>query len=116
MILSTAWDARMPNSEPPQLHFEQALAELDRILRELEDGTTTLEDGLARYEKGVALIRQCYSQLKNAEQRVQLLSGITADGAADLKAFEHTASFDAAQPPVRRPAPSRKSSLPGITE
>ena len=41
---------------PPLLTFEQALAELDRIVRELEDGKTGLEDSLARYEQGVALL------------------------------------------------------------
>ncbi|MFO0851263.1 MAG: exodeoxyribonuclease VII small subunit [Gemmataceae bacterium] len=39
--------------------FEQALAELDRILRDLEDGTTTLDDALARYERGVGLLKLC---------------------------------------------------------
>ena len=34
-----------PIAEPPR--FEQALAELDKILRDLEDGTTSLEDALA---------------------------------------------------------------------
>ena len=60
----------MPDTteSPPQ--FEEALAELDGILRELEDGTTTLEDALSRYERGVALLRQCYGQLRDAEQRV----------------------------------------------
>ncbi|HVL11878.1 MAG TPA: exodeoxyribonuclease VII small subunit, partial [Gemmata sp.] len=38
----------MPQAESPPLRFEQALAELDGILRELEDGTTSLEDSLAR--------------------------------------------------------------------
>jgi exodeoxyribonuclease VII small subunit len=36
-----------PNeSTPPR--FEEALAELEVILRELEDGATSLEDSLAR--------------------------------------------------------------------
>ena len=53
------------------LRFEQALTELERILRELEDGTTSLEDALVRYERGVGLLRHCYSQLRGAEQKIQ---------------------------------------------
>jgi len=34
----------------------------------------TLEDSLARYERGVALLRQCYGQLRDAEQRVKVLA------------------------------------------
>jgi exodeoxyribonuclease VII small subunit len=94
----------MSNSnETPPLRFEQALAELDSILRELEDGTTTLEDALARYERGVALLRLCYGQLREAEQKVQLLAGTTEDGAADLKPFDHVAAIEAAKAAVRKP-------------
>jgi exodeoxyribonuclease VII small subunit len=90
----------MPGTEP--VRFEQALAELERILRELEDGTTSLEDALARYERGVRLLRQCYGQLKDAEQRVRLLAGTTDDGSPDLQTFEHTSSIETAKASVRR--------------
>lgn len=89
-----------PSDTPPK--FEQALSELERILRDLEDGTTTLEDSLARYERGVGLLRQCYVQLRDAEQRIQQLSGLTADGKPDLKPFDHTAAVEKAKP-TRRP-------------
>jgi exodeoxyribonuclease VII small subunit len=101
-----------PDPAPP-LRFEQALAELDRILRELEDGTTTLEEALARYERGVGLLRQCYSQLQSAEQKIRLLAGLTEDGKPDLKPFEHTAAVEKekVKPTSRRnPPPSETSS------
>jgi exodeoxyribonuclease VII small subunit len=89
------------DTTPPR--FEQALAELEGILRELEDGTTTLEDALARYERGVALLRQCYAQLRDAEQKVKVLAGLTEDGGADLKSFDHVAAIEAAKAAVRKP-------------
>src|SRR5438874_561430 len=92
-----------PTDQPPP-RFEQALAELDTILRELEDGTTTLEDALARYERGVALLRQCYGQLRDAEQRVKVLAGAAEDGTPDLRPFDHVASIEAAKAAVRKPA------------
>jgi exodeoxyribonuclease VII small subunit len=103
----------MSPSDSKPVSFEQALRELDEILRDLEDGTTSLEDALARYERGVTLLRQCYSQLQDAEQRVRLLAGVTDDGAADLRPFEHVASIETAKASVRRPA--RASKEPGIT-
>jgi exodeoxyribonuclease VII small subunit len=72
--------------------FEQALTELERVLRDLEDGTTTLDDALARYERGVHLLRLCYGQLKDAEHKIQQLSGVGEDGKPLLQPFEHTAS------------------------
>lgn len=101
----------MPDPSPPR--FEQALAELDTILRELEDGTTTLEDALARYERGVALLRTCYGQLRDAEQKVRLLAGTAEDGAPDLKPFDHVAAIEAAKAAVRKPAkPTADSGIP----
>ena len=94
----------MPTTEPPPLRFEQALAELEAILRELEDGTTSLEDALARYERGVGLLRHCYAQLRDAEQKVKVLAGLTEEGGADLKPFDHVASIEAAKAAVRKNA------------
>jgi exodeoxyribonuclease VII small subunit len=99
-----------PTEAPPQ--FEQALAELDTILRELEDGTTTLEDALARYERGVTLLRQCYGQLRDAEQRVKVLAAVNEDGSPDLKTFDHVASIEAAKAAVRKPAKPDSGSSP----
>ena len=58
-------DPHRTDAMPPisAVRFEQALAELEAILRELEDGTTNLEDSLARYERGVGLLRQCYCSI-----------------------------------------------------
>ncbi len=91
----------MPPTEPPAPRFEQAVSELEVILRELEDGTTSLEAALARYERGVGLLRLCYGQLRDAEQKVKLLAGLTEDGGADLKPFEHVASIESAKAGVR---------------
>jgi exodeoxyribonuclease VII small subunit len=71
---------------PPR--FEDALRELDQILRDLEEGAVSLEESLARYERGVHLLKQCYSQLQDAEHRVQLLIGTKADGSPELQPFE----------------------------
>jgi exodeoxyribonuclease VII small subunit len=94
----------MSPTESPQLRFEQALVELESILRELEDGTTSLEDSLARYERGVGLLKQCYSQLRDAEQKVKLLAGVNEDGTAELKPFEHVSTIETAKATVRKPA------------
>ncbi|MBX9579074.1 MAG: exodeoxyribonuclease VII small subunit [Gemmataceae bacterium] len=89
-------------TDPEPARFEHALDELEGVLRELEDGSTGLEDALARYERGVVLLRQCYGQLKDAEQRVRLLAGVTADGGPDLRPFEHTSAIETAKAAVRK--------------
>lgn len=72
--------------------FEESLLELDCMVRELEDGRLGLEDALTRYEKGVELIKSCYQQLRQAEQRILLLTGIDEDQQPTLQPFKHEAT------------------------
>jgi exodeoxyribonuclease VII small subunit len=74
------------------LSFEQAVKELEQIVRCFDDGEITLEESLAKYEKGVALLKQCFSQLRLAEQRIQALTGETPDGQPVTQRFDHVAT------------------------
>src|SRR5947199_1956229 len=82
----------MSEAVPDTLTFEQALAELEKIVRELEDGKIGLEESLARYEKGVGLLRRCYGQLRQVEQRIMELVGQDADGQPLTRPFAHAAT------------------------
>ena len=79
--------------------FEESLLELERMVRELEDGRLGLEDALARYEQGVGLIKSCYQQLRQAEQRIVMLAGIDEDQKPILQPFKHEATAVAKQRP-----------------
>jgi exodeoxyribonuclease VII small subunit len=94
-------------SEPTQesIGFEDALAELEQVVHDLEDGQIGLEESLARYERGVGLIKACYAQLRDAEQRILLLTGTDEEGKPVLQAFQHAATESGAE--VKRPG-SRK--------
>ncbi|HSM56545.1 MAG TPA: exodeoxyribonuclease VII small subunit [Candidatus Sulfomarinibacteraceae bacterium] len=65
------------SNKSEQLSFEEALAELERIVEKLESGDLSLEESLALFEKGQALARQCNEQLESATLRVEQL---TEDG------------------------------------
>ena len=54
--------------------FEQALTELDAIVRSLEQGDQPLEQSLALFERGVTLSRFCHEKLTDAEKRIQVLT------------------------------------------
>jgi exodeoxyribonuclease VII small subunit len=87
------------------LSFEQALGELERIVRELEDGQTGLEESLRRYEQGVGLLKRCYGQLRQAEQRILVVTGEGADGRPVTRPFEHAATLETATPDGKRQRP-----------
>jgi exodeoxyribonuclease VII small subunit len=92
----------MSDSLSDNLTFEQALAELERIVRALEDGQTGLEESLARYEAGVGLLKRCYAQLCQAEQRVLLLTGVDEEGRPVAQPFEHTPTREADKAEAKR--------------
>ena len=54
--------------------FEQAMAELERIVQAIESGQVPLAEALSQYEKGVALVSYCQKLLSHAEQKIAKLS------------------------------------------
>lgn len=71
--------AKTPTAEgaPPSgietLTFEQALAELEGIVKALESGKGELEASVAAYQRGAALRAHCERKLAEAEQKVQAI-------------------------------------------
>jgi len=53
------------------LSFEQALAELEKIVAELESGQAPLERSIEMYERGALLKSHCEARLKAAQLRVE---------------------------------------------
>jgi exodeoxyribonuclease VII small subunit len=68
--------------------FEESLEELEKIVAELESGKLGLADALARYEQGVKHLKGCQQLLERAERKIELLSGVDADGNPITQAFE----------------------------
>lgn len=61
-------DERQPVSE---MSFEEAIAELEAIVRRLEEGAGKLDEAIAAYERGAALKQHCEAKLAEAEMRVE---------------------------------------------
>ncbi|VAX10987.1 Exodeoxyribonuclease VII small subunit [hydrothermal vent metagenome] len=77
----------MPSKKTTTPTFEEALSELETLVETMEQGDLSLEDSLKSFERGVQLTRTCQQALKNAEQKVEILSANTPD--ADLEPFDN---------------------------
>jgi exodeoxyribonuclease VII small subunit len=55
------------------LSFEEAMAELEKVVTQLERGDVALEQSIALYERGAALKTHCAGKLKDAEEKVELI-------------------------------------------
>ena len=71
----------MSDKEVGDMSFEEAMAELERVVGQLESGQAPLDQSIALYERGEALRKHCDARLKDAELRVsRIIQG--ADGEA----------------------------------
>ncbi|HYA76213.1 MAG TPA: exodeoxyribonuclease VII small subunit [Burkholderiaceae bacterium] len=58
---------------PEELSFEQALEELDGLVRKMESGELGLDDSISAYRRGAELARYCQGRLSAAEQEIRKL-------------------------------------------
>ena len=57
-----------------KLSFEDALAELEKIVRQLEDGKIKLEEAVTAYERGAALRAHCEAKLREAQLKIDRIT------------------------------------------
>ncbi|PQO41007.1 exodeoxyribonuclease VII small subunit [Blastopirellula marina] len=96
---------------PPK--FEEGLAELQTIVQQLETGQLGLDEALDKYQRGIEVLKQCHSVLKTTERKIELLSGVDAEGNPVTQAFEdEEMSLDEkAESRAKRRGTSKKSGV-----
>jgi exodeoxyribonuclease VII small subunit len=69
-------------SEKPveEMTFEEAMGELEQVVRNLEMGNVPLDQSIQLYERGAALKARCEAKLKEAEEKVAQIT-LDANGA-----------------------------------
>lgn len=73
-------------TEVEKLSFEEALGELESLVRRLEEGKCPLDEAVKTFERGMGLKNHCETKLKNARLKVeQILEN--ADGSVSMKPF-----------------------------
>ena len=73
-------------AEIEKLSFEEALSELEKIVRGLEGGASDLKTSIDSYERGMALKSYCDARLKEAQGRIEKITVL--DGKASTEAFK----------------------------
>ena len=57
------------------LSYEEAVAQLEQLVRQMESGNLTLQESIQSYEKGISLIKFCESELDKYEKIIEQLGG-----------------------------------------
>lgn len=69
------------------LSFEDALTQLETIVRDLETGKAPLEQSIESYERGMALKLHCEKKLKDAQAKIEKIT-IGKDGSLSTEKFD----------------------------
>ena len=57
-------------SKISKMSFEEALGELEEIVRRIESGEIDLDGAIQAYERGAALKQHCDTKLREAQEKV----------------------------------------------
>lgn len=71
-----------------RMSFEEALDELEKIVRAIEEGKAKLDDVLTAYERGAHLRQHCAAKLREAEARIEKIVLPEGGGAARTAPFD----------------------------
>ena len=82
---------------PKDPDFEQALAELEKLVQRLERGELPLDEALKTFERGIELTRHCQTALKAAQQKVEIL--LKRSGQVEVEPFS---AHPRTSPPIPR--------------
>lgn len=72
MSVKTAKTALPP--EIAALSFEEAMGQLEGIVRQLESGQGKLDDAITAYERGAHLRAHCEAKLNEAQARIEKIT------------------------------------------
>lgn len=73
--------------QPESMSYEEALAELEKIVQTLEKDQVNLDGSISLYERGQALVNHCAKLLEKAELKLEQLK-------SDLPEIEDTSEDD----------------------
>lgn len=77
----------MSKNDTENMSFEQALAELEKIVKALESGAADLKTSIEAYERGTTLKKLCEARLAEAQARIEKIT-LDAGGAPMASPFD----------------------------
>ena len=89
--------AKNPANPDTEQTFEDALTRLEAIVQQMDSPTLPLDQLITDYEEGVKLVKICQAKLKDAEQKIEIITR-RAQADPELAAFDPADKPDDAKP------------------
>ncbi len=86
LILSMPKESQSETKVDPELPFEEALEQLEELVREMESDKVPLEVLMKHYELGTRLHQVCEKRLDEAQGRIEIIRQ-KRDGSVALETF-----------------------------
>lgn len=87
MQLQSKGEHMAKKEEEQELSFEEALTNLEEIVKKLETGDVPLDDAINEFNKAMTLAKKCDDKLKSAEEAITKLVKDTGE-VVDFKVEE----------------------------
>lgn len=68
-------EIKVDNEQAKTLSFEEALQELETVVKQIEDKQTTLDQAIELFKRGSQLSKICEGRLQDAQSRIKQLVG-----------------------------------------
>ncbi len=72
-------DSDVPDRDPADMRYEEALEAVESIFERIESGEAGFEESIVLYERGRVLLARCRSILDQAQQRLTELDAASLD-------------------------------------
>jgi exodeoxyribonuclease VII small subunit len=69
------------------MSFEEAMGELEKIVRQLEGGGGDLKTSIDAYARGIELKKYCLARLQDAQSRIEKIT-VSENGEIRTEAFQ----------------------------
>ena len=70
------------------MEFEKNLKDLEKIVEKMSGEQISLTEAIKSFKKGMEIVKSCQTELSKAEQSVEKLLKVRADGKVETEAFE----------------------------
>lgn len=80
----------MTKEDVLKLSYEEAMAELEKVVATLESGSAALEKSIELYTLGATLKEHCQEKLNSAEEKIFILVQKSDGDGIELKPFSTT--------------------------
>lgn len=64
----------LENTEKKELSFEEAIAEVESIIRQMEASDVSLEDSFRLYQQGIEQLKSCNGMLDAVEKQMLIMT------------------------------------------